>query len=144
MTPQEFARSLQKKADLLEKEIMAAERQTLTEARAEAIKLSSGRLTATDLARAGHPFARRAPDAAYDPSVINARTGLFKRSWIGILPRVIGGKIVTRLKNFSPEAKYMAGTKFMVPRTVGAEVKKRVQPRRLRRLRAAVKRALKG
>lgn len=117
--------------------VVAAESASLVSAKVAAVVVSSGDLTPKDLARAGHPFARRAPNAAFDPSVINKQTGRFAASWRVVPPTVSGDSVVSGLVNTDLNKIYLQGTSRMVPRPVAANIARRVNPNRARRLSAA-------
>ena len=117
--------------------VVAAESATLVSAKTAAVVVSSGDLTLKALARAGHPFARRAPNAAYNPSVINRQTGRFAASWRVVPPTVSGDSVVSGLVNTDPNKVYLQGTSRMVARPVAANIARRIRLIRARRLSAA-------
>lgn len=72
-------------ADQVKKEIRAkrvdADKRTAADGVNIAIRLSGGQNSLSALRKAGHPYARRAPNPSYDPSIINDQGGPFARSW---------------------------------------------------------------
>jgi hypothetical protein len=142
MSLDELAKRLRALPDKMRSNLAAAERETQKQAHKEAVNLSSGSETAQTLARARHPYSRRAPNAAFDPAQINVRTGLFRASWVSP-PQVIAGKtILTSVLNLSPEAAYMEGTKTMVPRLIAHEVLERIEEGRQKRISDAIDKTL--
>ena len=142
MSLDELAARLRALPGKMQRNLAAAERKTQKQAYREAVNLSSGTETAQSLARAGHPYSRRAPNSAFDPAQINSRTGLFRSSWVSP-PQVIAGRtILTTVLNLSPEAAYMEGTKTMVARPIADEVMKRIEPDRQRRIADAIDKTL--
>ena len=125
-------------------QVVSAEKGTLKEAKADAVKLSSGPHSTAQLRAAGHPYARRAPNAAYDAAIINVQSGRFRAAWKTIAPAAGLGGIVSRLVNGSPEAKYMSGTKTTIARAVGQRIASDVQPARILRLRRALQAVFLG
>src|SRR4051812_25798950 len=59
MTPQEFVRHLERTAEALEEELVAAEEMSLRDLQREAEALSQGPLQPADLKRLGHPYSRK-------------------------------------------------------------------------------------
>jgi hypothetical protein len=143
VTPAEVAQALRRKRDALRANVLAAEEVTVKQAIGAAVVLSSGTLTEKDLAAQGHPYARRRPTSPH-PEVINAQTGLLRASWRWDGPKWTGGGVVSRVYNTSREAGFMTGTRLMIPRPIVEAVKKKVLPGRARRLRKALKAALKA
>jgi hypothetical protein len=141
MTPTEASRHFAKVQKTFVKNLVVAESQSVKEAQRQAIVFSSGTITTATLRAAGHPFAVRAPNSAYNPSLINTQGGLFAASWRGIAPVVSPGNIVSSVVNIDPKSIFMMGTRLMVKRPIGDKVKNAVQPRRLARIRKAVQSA---
>jgi hypothetical protein len=139
MTPQQFAAAMRHKATAVKTAVIAAERETVKETARELVKGSSGSLTSGQLARAGHPYARRAPNSSYDPATINAQTGKFRASWVKSGPVSGGGSLRSSVVNTDPVAKYMMGTRRMVARRLDTAVAARMKPVRMARLRAAMR-----
>ena len=116
-----------------------------------AIQLSSGPNTLAMLRRAGHPYARRAPNPAYDPSQVNDQGGPFARSWRSA---VLWGR--PAIFNVDPIARYLeqkgatqttyfddgrpilppvwSGRSKMVPRPIDEAIVTRLGPIRRRNL----------
>jgi hypothetical protein len=121
-----------------------AERASAKDAMQQAVKASSGPLTSIVLAAKGHPYATRHPQAPPDPAIINKQTGRLAASWqtsaVWMPQHGFWSFIVY---NNSPEAKFMAGTRYMVARPLPSLVLGKIAPRRNRRLLAAVRKALK-
>ena len=144
MTPAAFARYMKALPAKLEKAIIAAETVTRQEATAEAIKQSSGTITTATLRaiRPGKYSTRRG--AQSDDNIINAQTGRLRASWVSAGPKKSGTAIVTRICNTSPEAKFLeTGTTRMRKRPLSDAVKARVAGAREKRLRQAVRDALR-
>ena len=118
--------------------VIEAETLNLEDARAMLVQASSGTATEADLRREDHPYARRHGTARRDPSLINARSGRFRRAWRSRRPQRAGrGRVVSRVRNFDPKARYMFGTKLMLPRPIIARVARQLAPVRRLRLRRA-------
>lgn len=144
-------------------------RESAEVAAAEARKLSEGRkVSARDLRRAGHPYAKNrlrrlgdrrrgtstGPSAA--PSLfsswpltpLNQRSGRLARSW-RVFRRAGGGadgETVYRLQNVSPESRFLlrrGGTKRMVDRQFWEALSRRTVPALRRKAREAQRAALR-
>lgn len=137
-----------RKTDAMVRRLVAAEAETIEDARAEAIALSSGPFSLAELTAMGHPYARRVARLrkrgvvvsvpVLPPEVINVQTGAFRAAWRTKGPMVAGETVTTTLTNDDPAARWMAGTSKMVPRPVLEAVKARVVIRRRERLRRAI------
>lgn len=79
MTPEEVAQEMERKAAALERAIPELTRQSLQIVLEATRAQSIGALTASDLRRLGHPYARRR--VTRNPNVINRRTGEFLAGW---------------------------------------------------------------
>ena len=143
MTPFKFAMTIHRIAAALRTEIIAAEALTLEQARDALIKRSSGTITTKALRTMGHPYAVRDPQTPLDPSLINAQSGDFKRSWKKTGPKSTIAGVVSSVVNTDPKAKYMFGTRKMVARRVDIYVAAQMAPRRRFHLDRGVRRALR-
>ena len=118
----------------------------IEQGRAELILASSGTHSSEDLYNAGHPYARRAPQVAYDPSIINAQTGEFRDAWFAEAPEVTeeptGTVVTARCVNRDPKAHFMFGTPLMVKRPVVKRATAAILENRKLRLKQAVKSAI--
>jgi hypothetical protein len=137
-------------AQRLRRGMYAAERQALRETKEDAQALSSGPYQPRDLARLGHPYAKRRfrPPAA--PWIINRRRGrgggAFYRGWRIFGPRKDGsGGYVSRLSNVAPEARFLTGkgTDRMGPRPIQERLAMLLARRRQERHAAALAEAFK-
>jgi hypothetical protein len=118
--------------------VVIAETQTVADARQMLMEASSGTLTESDLRRLDHPYARRHGTAKKDPSIINVRSGRFKRSWSALNPRLRARRVTSRVRNRDPKARFMFGTELMLPRPIVQRVAKQIRPIRRYRLRRAL------
>ena len=144
MKPDAAARELKRQAARLVEELKAAERLSLLDAHSEAVRLSSGTLTEEDLRRLDHPYATRHGSPRLAPGIINAQSGEFRAGWVARGPTQRGDVIRSTVQNLAPVAKYLEkGTEVMFARPLPELVEAELAPRRLRRIRAAVERALK-
>ncbi len=138
MRARELARRLQLLPGLIESETIRAEKATIEEALKLAQEMSSGVHSLADIARAGHPYSRRAPQPdAYPANVINKQKGLFFRGWRTELPHRVGNEIVSGLRNIDPKAAFMEGTDKMIPRPIAPAVLAIILPKREKRLQEA-------
>jgi hypothetical protein len=140
LTPKQFAAHLRQIPARAGAAIIAAEQQTVQEGMSAAYQLSSGRNSL-----AGHPYSAARPNPAYNPAIINVQSGRFRAAWKSTGPVSIGGRVVSKIINDSPEAKYMSGTKRMVARPIATAIRAAVEPdrqKRLARIRAAVLRSI--
>lgn len=135
--------------DRLTDAIVRAERETINDAWAEAARLSLGPLSTAWLAKAGHPYAKRAPRrvGAEYPQMINMQTERFASSWRVEAPRAerSGSDVVIRsaVTNNTPYARYLdRGTSLMIRRPFRAAILRKVNRTRKRRLLVAIGRAL--
>lgn len=138
----DLATVLRQKRRALARLVTAAENASIAEAREDAVKLSSGPYSLAALARAGHPYALRhkgrGASAGYDPSIINAQSGRFRRAWRIIKCGRQWNQLKTTLWNDAPEAQYMFGTTVMRPRRIDQRVARDIQRSRLLRLRQSL------
>jgi hypothetical protein len=145
MTPAQFAAKMARVERALTAEIVRAERVTRREALKAADAQSAGPYSQAELTAAGHPYARRAPNASYDPAIVNRGKGIFRRSWRSLGPIRWGGVVITKIWNEDPNSRFLqGGTRLMVARPVSQAILKAVTPGRFIRLAAAVARALKS
>lgn len=156
VTAQQAAVLIGQMSARLEEELIRAERLSAQEGRRIARQLSSGEFSSAQLARMGHPYARRhvrgggkrrmsAPGIPYgDPAIINRQTGRFQGAWRVIPPQATGNGLHTEIVNRTPYAGLLeSGTSRMIPRPIAERVLELLQPARERRLKQAIKRALR-
>lgn len=139
MSARELADRYKNLIPVVRRNLIGAVRESAKEAKQEAIRFSSGTASKADLRRAGHPFARRRPQAvAFPPFLINKhRPNGFAMKWRSSLPMVRGNRITARVFNISEVAKYMDGTKYMIPRPVADAVLAIVLPAHEQRIQKA-------
>ena len=140
MTPHEAALHFHKAAAALRPAVIAEEQVTTQAAKVAAVLLSSGPHSTAHLRAAGHPYARRAPNAAYDAAIINVQTGSFRSAWQTAAPTGGSAKITCGLVNRDKAARYMTGTATMIERPIQLAVQARVRLPRLQRIHLAVRR----
>jgi hypothetical protein len=80
------------------RQALNAEKLTIEDAKVMLVAASSGDLTEKDLRRLDHPYARRHGTAKKDPSIINVRSGRFRRSWATLSPRVQNRRVTSRVR----------------------------------------------
>ena len=126
--------------------VVAAERENIKDGAAALVAASSGTYTEEDLYKAGHPYSRRAPQVAYDPSIINAQTGEFRDGWKAQEPEATTEsdmvQVVTKCPNFDPKAQFMRGTPLMVRRPVILRASMAIAASRKARIQRAIQTAL--
>lgn len=144
MTPEQFARAIDKKASAFKAGARAAMAETITETQKEFVKRSSGSLTSGVLRKMGHPYATRDPQTPIDPTIINTQSGEFKRAWKKAGPRQRGGGYEGSVTNTDPKAHYMLGTKRMVARRIDQYVADQMRPRYKTKMRGALRKALRS
>lgn len=91
----------------------------------EALRASSGPFSLAELAEAGHPYSRRRPNRAFDPTIINTQTGAFRESWQK--DRVLLGAEESRtgVFNYDEKADWLVnGTETMVARRVDLRIER--------------------
>lgn len=120
---------------------------------------SSGPYSLLQLARLGHPYAKRhvakaaamgitrrqLVGSAFMDYMINKQTGRFLATWRTEPPSsAFNGTMRARVVNDAPEAKYLKyGTRFMIQRPIGAKVAHLLQPIAVDNVRQAVREALR-
>ena len=145
LTPKQAVAHFRRAASAVQPAVIAAETETVKEALAEAVHLSSGPHSAAQLRAAGHPYGRGNRNVSYAAEIINMQSGAFRTAWSGVNPALSGSRIVSRAVNNSAPAKFLAsGTRNMVARPIGNAVQQAVQPGRIARLKQAVRAALKA
>ena len=134
MTPEEAAQRLERLANDLRTAANAGLAEILAEAKAAAIRWSSGPLKTAELRRMGHPYARRAPMASVDPGRINIQERrAVVEGWVyAPVHRGAGGGLKASVYNTAPEAGFLStGTPLMerrpLPERVIAEIEPRVE-----------------
>jgi hypothetical protein len=136
-------------ADGLERECLAAVAETLDDLRDRAVYQSEGPLTPQELRRLGHPLARRRGTPQIDPHRVNRQSGVFAGSWDTDGPHEDEGGVFGALFNTDPKAPFLeqpdGGPKStMFPRHPHEAASRDVEPRFTERMDAALVRALEG
>lgn len=102
MSPADTERMFREAARRLPEAVMDAERTSLAQLEAAAIRRSQGPLQPQDLKRLGHPYARRR--VRLNPDVINKWSGEFASAWKTDPPKFSGGVVLSAVYNASPKA----------------------------------------
>ena len=145
LTLVEFKRELRKRKTALRREIKKSESQSATFGVKIAKTLSSGPFSQMQLNAMDNPYAVRHGTAQIAPDVINVQTGKFRAAWKREVNDWTGSPpdaLLTKVINTSGVAKYMLGTKRMLPRPVDALTAKILEPVRMLNLGDALERAL--
>lgn len=143
MTPAQSAQRLRQMQQRLRDGVVKAEADTAREAYQQARRLSGGPFSSADLAQMGHPYARRNPQPPADPALINIQSGRFEAAWQIRLPRWTATGLHTEIRNETPYAGYLdTGTQKMIARPLVQRVLDQAEPGRIKRLTAAIRRAL--
>lgn len=128
--------------------IVAAESESLDEGLGLFVRQSSGPLSRNDLARMGHPYARRDPQTPLDPAMVNIGSGDFLREWQEEGVEATDEGTVGSVFNDSESAKWLAtggeGESRMVERPIVAHVAQALAKPRAERLHKAALSALDG
>lgn len=131
-----------KRAQSVRGGLKEANRQTVEEAKAVAVRLSSARAHNPKRDRTG-PYSRRHPHHRLPAFMVNRQSGEFARSW---KVRYQGGRLLLRgvLYNDSGHAGFFDGnpTRWMVARPILAQVNRSILGQHRRRTRDAVRRGL--
>ena len=131
-----------RKARQLDQGMRDAEQQSARTALEVAHELSSGRFSAAQLARMGHPY-RIGGTPPQDAAIINRQSGEFYRGWRVIGPRRAGSSLTTKLINESPNAQRLQrGTSRMIARPILVRIGQRVEGQRRALYRATLRRTL--
>lgn len=144
------AQAYRRLAETYRQQILQAEARTAAELLAAAIEQTSGTISTRQLRRMGHPYALRAPQTPVDPGKSNDQGGGLAQSWQLEPPRIQGERVLTRVVNRHPDARWLKRSTLpgwrgpMVPRPIAAAVLEKIQPQRQQRLRAAAKAALRS
>lgn len=134
----EFGSWCEQSAADLERDYQDSERRTIEEALIIAEDQSSGPYSTADLARMGHPYARRHRKPLEDPRRINAQSGMFRGMWDTEGPSADGESAIF---NTDPKAPLLAGgTQTMFPRPVDEAIEERLEPGRESRIEHALNR----
>ena len=142
VTPAEAKRILTELPRRLVAAIRRSERASLQEGLQVARFWSRGSISSAALRRMGHPY-RRGGFPPQDPGIINRQTGVFLRSWRTRGPSLGGDQVSSRLFNTAPQASFLnTGTSRMIRRPIRERVVARLRPKRLARLRAAIREVL--
>ena len=137
--PAHFSRA----ATALVRTVLSAEAQTVREANAAAVQAASGPHSTAQLKAAGHPYARRAPNPAFDAAIVNVQSGRFRAAFRALASRLVSGVVKSSVVNNSPEARFLTGqpTRYMVGRALASRVQRTVQRGRAARIALAVQSA---
>lgn len=121
---------------------LAAEKENLQTAKGELVKATSGTNSKADLRRAGHPYAKRAPNSAFDPAIANTHSGQVPAGWVMTEPSESGDTLTGKAANNTESALWLAraghGNSTSVARPIVQGVKAKVREPRTKRVRAAV------
>jgi hypothetical protein len=138
--PEQISFAFRRMANTLEGYVREAEKASGQYALEEARRLSMGTYSSAMLRALGFPYSRRRPRPPQDPAIINMQSGQFLFGWRLRAPRVDGGVMRTRLVNVAPHAKFLPhGTRKMIARPFEKRIRERVETRRLRLMRAALR-----
>lgn len=132
MNLNQFSAEMERIRKELQGGIRKAEQRSVREAHRSFVARSSGQTTTKQLRMAGHPFATRAPQAAYDPTIINDQGGPFRNDWVSGGPAINGaGTMQSSVINVDPKSVFMFGTDNMVKRGIDDAVAAEIEPKRL-------------
>lgn len=115
MTPKQAAQKLRSIGDRLGRSAQAELLKVQSEGLQDAVGRSSGSVSLVELKalarrRGAGVYSVRNPDAAFDPSMINAQSGRFRAGWKkGALYSDSLGVLHAPITNASPEAQYLDG-----------------------------------
>lgn len=144
-TPQQFAVWMKAFPKRLEKELKAAEIDTISRAWKIAYQQSSGPFSQAMLNRLGHPYSKRKPNSTFDPGLINVQTGQFRAAWTTTYFgwSINSANVTTgELANSSAHALLLLGTPYMIVRPIEKRIIKAIKPIRWKNLNRAVTVAL--
>lgn len=164
-TPKQAARYFKQRAQMLKKGIIDTEQRNARDLKRMLISLGSGKVmtpvrVVTPMAFTPSrgknkgvtrtirvrqyifPYAASHPDLAFDPQIINIRTGRFNASWNISGPMMRGEEVRTIIANLSWYSHFMYGTSRMVPRRIDLVAAKQIEPLRNRRLAALLNRVV--
>lgn len=144
MRPAQFAVAMKRKRAAILREAIAAENRAIDETQTMFTQMSSGTISTRQLRLMGRPYAKRDPQTPLNPAVINDQGGAFAKDWRKSGAVWTGGVIRGSVRNVDPKAKYMQGTRTMVPRLIDVAVALRMKPRRFLLLRNALARAFRA
>ena len=146
----DFCTALARKASAIDSNIRDAENITARQAKQLFLQSSRGPYKQKTLTAMGHPYGRKKSSrimltvANIDPTIINIQSGNFLRRWGVNKCKKSGNKLLTQVLNSSVEAKYMLGTKRMVPRRIDLRVAKQITAFRINRARIALRAGLRA
>lgn len=109
MTPGAAARKFERKAVTLQRESVRAVEKTAALGVEYGQKASQGGFSLQELARAGHPYSVRRPQAAYNAALINYHNGEFFRGFRQTPVLSFGGGLKSGVVNSSDVAGYLMG-----------------------------------
>lgn len=119
MTAKQALKRVQALQREVKRDAQLAVSRTLTKAKAEARRESSGTFSLKELARKDYPYARRHPSPLLDPARINVQSGEFREHWNTSLPQAGDSIVSGRLYNLSRTADFLdGGTRYMVRRPI--------------------------
>lgn len=143
LKPREAAARCRRIADALRTEVMAEAAKIGEDAKAIAVRLSSGPYSAYDLERMGYPYATRHGSPQLPAQIINAQTGRFRQSWYVWGPVFRTGSVVIKLTNLDPVSEFLKyGTERMFARPIDDAIRQRLGKNIARRYTYAIRRAL--
>lgn len=104
MTPAQGAAKLRLKISALRNEVRKALTKSADRGRQLAIMNSSGPYSELLLAYYGHPYSKRRPNSAFNPSIINVQTGRFRNAWKSTGSQKFAGGYRAMITNNTPYA----------------------------------------
>lgn len=143
--PQQVAAEIRIRAAALGPALRRAETESVKEAQKIAISLSKGAYSSLELARMGHPYAKRRPRPPADPGIINKQTGQFLGGWRRKTGNWSGGTLFSSAFNISLHAKLLEAApkrSSQIARPLPSLVLPRIRRTRMARLQAAIGKVL--
>lgn len=125
-----LANTMRRRTKSYVREIGEAVKQNARTVEKKAKQFSQRRFFSTkQLRQMGHPYAVRNPRPPIAPHIISRQSGKFHREW-----RMTHGKtkdgVFATVYNRAPYARYMRGTRFMIPRDILGEALRRTKAER--------------
>lgn len=132
-----------RRTERVKREIGRAEQESLKDLDTTAAAQTSGSYSLKQLAKMGHPYAKRHPQPGLPPEILNIQGGSLVEDWRteeGTW-RTSGktGVLKSSLSNQNPAWQWLKGTTVMVRRSVRQAILGQVLPRRRQRLRQAIR-----
>lgn len=147
MTPKDAVKKLKEIDRKIKIEVRKAEVKNLRLAAKVARQFSSGEVSTVRLRRFGHPYAKRDPNAAFPPGIVNKQTGQLKSAWTHRIGEWQEGNLSSKAFNTSVHGMLIesGGTanSAMVKRPIVDYVQTAIAPARKQRIEDAIRKALK-